>query len=263
MEDKKVKLINYLAQLKSVALAFSGGVDSTFLLRACKEALGNKAVAITIVSPYIPKWEIEEAKAITTELNMKHYFIEVPILEEIRYNPKDKCYICKKFLFSKLKEKAEALGIDNLIDGTNFDDTKDYRPGMRALKELEVKSPLLENKLTKEDIRVYSKEYGLATWNKPAYACLLTRIECDTEVTEKKLSMIEEAETYLMDLGFQGVRVRTHGDLARIEVQPEQRSRFYKDEILDNISKNLKAMGYKYVTFDMEGYKMGSLNREV
>lgn len=260
--DKLENLREYIKGLGKVALAFSGGVDSTFLLKVCGDVLGKDAVAITIVSPYIPRWEIDEAKELTKKFNITHEFIETSIPENIRYNPGDKCYLCKKQIFTLLKNKAESLGIYTIIDGTNLDDTKDYRPGMKALKELEVKSPLLELGFTKADIRKYSKELSLETWSKPAYACLLTRIQVGDEITEEKLRRIENSECYLFSLGLTGIRVRNHGDLARIEVQPQDREKLFDIDIMDKISNKLKEFGFKYVTLDMSGYKMGSLNKE-
>ncbi len=263
INDKYNNLINYLKDLKSVAVAFSGGVDSTLLLKAAKEALGDNAISITIVSPYIPKWEIREARELVDKIGIKSYFVEVPMLEEIRSNPEDRCYICKKSAFNKIKDLAREKGIKYIVDGTNADDTKDYRPGMRALKELDVKSPLLDNSINKEEIRVLSKELQLDTWDKPAYACLLSRIPYNQKIKEKDLDRIEKAEVYMMKLGFRAVRVRSHGNLARIEVPQKERVKLFNEDILDKISKELKELGFKYVTVDIEGYKMGSLNAEI
>ncbi|AUM89855.1 ATP-dependent sacrificial sulfur transferase LarE [Clostridium botulinum] len=263
INDKYNNLINYLKDLKSVAVAFSGGVDSTLLLKAAKEALGDNAISITIVSPYIPKWEIREARELVDKIGIKSYFVEVPMLEEIRSNPEDRCYICKKSVFNKIKDLAREKGIKYIVDGTNADDTKDYRPGMRALKELDVKSPLLDNSINKEEIRLLSKELQLDTWDKPAYACLLSRIPYNQKMKEKDLDRIEKAEVYMMKLGFRAVRVRSHGNLARIEVPQKERVKLFNEDILDKISKELKELGFKYVTVDIEGYKMGSLNAEI
>lgn len=261
--QKYTKLLEYLKELGSVVIAFSGGVDSTFLLKAAKEALGDKAVAVTIVSPYIPNWEIEEAKDIVAELGIKHEFIEISIMDEIKFNPDNRCYLCKKFIFTKIKEFANKNGYNYVLDGTNLDDIKDYRPGLVALRELEIKSPLLENKLTKQEIRQLSKELGLQTWKKPAYACLLSRIPYGNEIKVEELERIERAEKYLMSIGFEGIRVRCHSDLARIEVQREQRHKLFNEELLDSISAKLKEYGFRYVALDMEGYRVGSLNQSI
>lgn len=261
LDSKKyINLINYLKDMKKVILAFSGGVDSTFLLKVSKETLGNNIKAITIQSPYIPKWEIEEAKHLASKLGIEHEIIEVPIINEIKKNPKDRCYLCKKAVFDIIKSKAEEQEYNYVIDGTNFDDIGDYRPGLKALKELNIRSPLLECKLTKEEIRDLSKKLGLDTWNKPSYACLLTRIPYGDELKVEDFIKIEAAEKYMMKIGFRAVRVRCHGNLARIEVEPADREKLFHNTILDNISKEFKKVGFKYVTLDLEGYRMGSFN---
>lgn len=261
--NKYKKLINYLGGLGKVVLAFSGGVDSTFLLKAGKEALGDNFKAVTVKSPYIPKWEIAEAEELIAELGVKHEFIQAPIIDSIKFNPEDRCYLCKTAVFSMILSLAKEQGYDCVIDGTNFDDTKDYRPGMRALKELEVKSPLLECKITKKEIREFSKELGLNTWDKPAYACLLTRIPYGTELKEEDFIRIENAERYMMSIGFRDVRVRCHADLARIEVNRNSRSKLFDEELLDTIADNIKKAGFKYVTFDLQGYRVGSFNETI
>ncbi|MGG7076522.1 ATP-dependent sacrificial sulfur transferase LarE [Clostridium sardiniense] len=261
VDNNKINnLKEYIKDLGKVAIAFSGGVDSTFLVKVCKDVLKENAVAITIASPYIPKWEIEEAKELTASLGIEHIIIDMPIAEEIKFNPKDRCYKCKKKVFSKIIEKANSLGVVNIIDGTNKDDESDYRPGMVALKELKVKSPLLELGFGKDDIRSHSKELNLPTWSKPAYACLLTRLQIGEEITEEKLDRTEKAEVFISSLGIKGIRVRNHGELARIEVQPKDIENILDKETLEAIALELKALGYKYITLDIEGYKVGSLN---
>lgn len=261
--EKYNNLINYLKGLGKVVLAFSGGVDSTFLLRVAKEALGDNLKAVTIMSPYIPKWEIEEAKELVKELEVKHEIIEAPIIDSIRFNPEDRCYLCKTAVFTMIKNVAKEQGYTCIIDGTNFDDIKDYRPGLKALKELEVKSPLLECELTKAEIRSFSKYLGLNTWNKPPYACLLTRIPYGNELKVEDFDKIENAEKYMMSIGFRAVRVRCHNDLARIEVNKDDRNRLFSEELLDTISTKLKEFGFKYVTIDTQGYRVGSFNETI
>jgi uncharacterized protein len=264
MNKKYLKLVKFIKKLDSVVVAFSGGVDSTFLLKACKDALGENAIALTIDSPYIPNWEINEAKDLAKAIGIKHEIMkltEIPSL--IKNNPYNRCYLCKKTLFMMMKERGEALGYSNLIDGTNFDDIKEYRPGIKALKELNIISPLLENELTKKDVRRMSKALDLPTWDKPAYACLLTRFPYNTYLEENYISIVEKSEQYLMSLGFQGLRVRKHDEIARIEVSRNQRKKLFNEDLLDEISNTLKNIGFKYVCFEASGYSSGSLDEEI
>jgi uncharacterized protein len=196
-------------------------------------------------------------------LGVKHEIIEAPIIDSIKFNPENRCYLCKTAVFSMILSIAKEQGYNYVIDGTNYDDISDYRPGLKALKELEVKSPLLECKLTKAEIRAFSKELGLSTWNKPAYACLLTRIPYGTELKVGDFEKIENAEKYMMSIGFRAIRVRCHGDLARIEVSKGDRSKLFDEELLDTIDKNIKECGFKYVTLDLQGYRVGSFNETI
>ncbi|MGH4052017.1 MAG: ATP-dependent sacrificial sulfur transferase LarE [Clostridium sp.] len=261
--EKYNELIKYLKDLGKVVLAFSGGVDSTFLLKAAKEAIGDDVKAVTIMSPYIPKWEIEEAKGLAKELGVNHEIIKAPIIDSIKFNPENRCYLCKTAVFNMILSVAKDEGYNCVIDGTNFDDISDYRPGLKALKELEIKSPLLECKVTKAEIRAFSKELGLNTWDKPAYACLLTRIPYGNELKVEDFEMIENAEKYMMSIGFRAVRVRCHGDLARVEVAKNDRSKLFNEKLLDTIAKNIKECGFKYVTLDLQGYRVGSFNETI
>lgn len=259
VQKKYENLKSYLRKLDNLAVAFSGGVDSAFLLHAAGETLGDNVLALTINSPYIPDWEIEEAKEITESKGIKHQVVDVPVPEQIKNNPEDRCYLCKSFLFTLLKEFAKQHGFTNLADGTNYDDTKDHRPGMKALEEMNVLSPLLESRFTKNDIREVSKEMGLYTWEKPAYACLLTRIPYNSSIETDLLRRIEKSETYLIGLGIRAIRVRAHGDLARIETEPRYIEKIFSEGLLQNISKQLRRYGFKYVTLDMEGYRTGGI----
>jgi uncharacterized protein len=263
-EDRYKSLLEYMKELGSVAVAFSGGVDSTFLLKAAHDALGSRAVAVTIVSTYMPKWEIEETKELVKAIGVRHELVELPgIPEEIKNNPIDRCYLCKKAVFSLIKDFASGSGLKHIVDGTNSDDINDYRPGLRALNELGIKSPLLENRLSKKEIRKISKKIGLATWDKPSYACLLSRIPYGTKLEEEMLVRIESSEKYLMDRGFRAVRVRCHGDLARIEVPSGDLKSFFDAELLNEITSKIKETGFKYVALDMQGYRTGSLNEGI
>lgn len=264
MEKKYQNLLGFLREKKKIMIAFSGGVDSTFLLMAAKEALGDNIKAITVHSPYIPGWEVEEAKEFVKQFDIAHEIYQLDTIHEsIEHNPSNRCYLCKKIIFNKILDLAKEQGYSYVCDGTNFDDTKDYRPGMIALKELKVISPLLECGFTKEDIRKQSKIMNLPTWNKPPYACLMTRIPYDSFVREEDLRKIEKGELYMMELGFKAVRVRHHGDLARIEVDPKTREALFSSELLDRIGNAFKEIGYKYVTLDVLGYSMGSFNEDL
>jgi uncharacterized protein len=254
-DPKYKQLITYLAGLDDAVIAFSGGVDSTFLLKAAHDALGDKVFAITVRSPYIPEWEIAEARDFAKQIGVKHEIIEVPVTDEILNNPENRCYLCKSFIFKKIREIAVGKGFKNIMDGTNSDDSADSRPGMRALKELDILSPLKENGFTKQDIRKYSKVMDLPTWEKPAYACLLTRIPYNTMIEDNLLRRIEKAEKFLIDMGIRAVRVRVHGNLARIETEPAMISKILEKNLFEIIGKELKSYGFNYVTLDLEGYR--------
>ncbi|MDO7787851.1 ATP-dependent sacrificial sulfur transferase LarE [Desulforamulus aquiferis] len=260
--EKFLQLYNYLKNLDRVMVAFSGGVDSTFLLKAAKDALGKKVKAVTIRAPYIQSWEIEEALQTSKELGIAHEIIEAPIIDEIRNNPANRCYLCKKAIFSMIKSIAERQQFPFVIDGSNYDDTREYRPGLKALEELRIKSPLMDCQLTKREIRDLSKELGLVTWDKPSYACLLTRIPYNSELKVEDFIKIEKAEKYMMDIGFRSVRVRCHEKLARIEVDRKAINKILNEDLLQEISIKLKEYGFKYVTLDLDGYRAGSFNEK-
>ncbi|TCW41859.1 uncharacterized protein EDC21_10316 [Thermohydrogenium kirishiense] len=265
LEEKYENLKNYIKQLGSAVIAFSGGVDSTFLAKVCKDVLNDSCLAVTATSSTYPEREFKEALELAKEIGIRHKIIKSEELEIEGFskNPIDRCYYCKSELFSKLKKVADDEGIEYVLDGTNADDTGDFRPGRRAAKELGVKSPLLECGFTKDDIREMSKRLGLPTWNKPAYACLSSRFPYGQEITSEKLSMVEKSEEYLLNLGFVGFRVRHHGDVARIELNPDQINMMMDENIRKKVVSKLKEIGFKYVSLDLEGYRTGSMNEAI
>jgi len=261
--NKSAKLNSILKELDSFAVAFSGGVDSSFLLYRAHTVKKSGIIAITIRTPYIPAREIGEAIEFTGSYGIKHKIMDLGFPEIIRANPIERCYLCKKTLFTELLTFAGENGYKYVIDGTNADDKGDFRPGMKALKEMGIRSPLMEACLTKKDIRELSKREDLDTWDKPAMACLLTRIPYDTVIKENMLRMIEQAESMLLEKGFQGTRVRIHGDVARIECQPEYIEKIIQNPDREHIISYLKKLGFRFVSLDLEGYRRGSSNPEM
>lgn len=261
-EEKLEILKKNLEELESVVVAYSGGVDSTFLLKVAHDVLGDNAIAVTARSSTYPEREFNEAREYIKKIGAKHIVIvsEELDIEGFSKNPSNRCYYCKKELFTKIKNIAKENNINAVLDGANYDDIGDYRPGMIAARELEVRSPLKEAGFTKNDIREISKKMNIPTWNKPSFACLSSRVPYGQEITQSKLSMIEKAEQLLLDLGFRQIRVRHHGDIARIEVSPEERMKFFDTSVMDKVAKELKGYGFKYVTLDLLGYRTGSMN---
>ncbi len=257
------RLIGLLRSMGSVAVAFSAGVDSTFLLRAAREALGDRVLAITVRSRFVPRRELEASEALCRTIGVPQLILEVDpfTVEGVRENPADRCYLCKRELFTRIRAAAEARGFAQVAEGSNADDLEDYRPGMRAIRELGIRSPLLELGLTKAEIRAMSRELGLPTWDKPAMACLATRIPTGTPLTEESLRRAEKAEERLSDLGFGKLRVRVHGDLARIELDPAELPRLLDEEMRQTVHRDLLALGFRWVSLDLGGYQMGSMNR--
>jgi uncharacterized protein len=261
-ESKSIKLDSILTDLKSFVVAFSGGVDSSFLIYRAHLLRDIKMIAVTVRTPYIPAREINEAREFTAAHGISHKIIDVSFPEIIRHNPLERCYLCKKTLFGKIVGFAAENDYKYIADGTNRDDTSDYRPGLRALKEMSVRSPLSEAGLTKQEIRELSRKAGLSLWDKPAMACLLTRIQYETEVSEEMLKMIEQAEDHLLEKGYPGTRVRVHGDLIRIECMPGYLEKIISDPEREHIVANLKKIGFRYISLDLEGYRTGSMNPE-
>jgi uncharacterized protein len=265
-EEKLKKLEDILKEYEEVAVAFSGGVDSTFLVLFAHKVLGDKVVAATASAPNFAPDEIEYAQKVCREHGIRHQVIELSdnILEAFAHNPPDRCYICKRLVFGQMMAQIRRhFPAAEIVDGTNVDDMQDYRPGRKALEELGIDSPLKKAGMTKDDIRRGLKDLGGEIWNKPAFACLASRIPYGEHITIDKLKQIHKAEMELRYLGFEQVRVRHHGNLARIEVPRDQRSQFADPELMDHVTRIIKDCGFLYATLDLEGYRMGSLNEEV
>lgn len=267
--EKYNKLKDIISGYKSVAVAFSSGVDSAFLLYAAKDTLGEGVVAVTATSFFFPARELEEAKEFCCKLGIKHILAEIDEndIEHFTENPKNRCYYCKTHLFTKLKSIAMDEGMNEIIEGSNVDDLGDYRPGLQALKELDIKSPLREAGLTKADIRALSKHFDLPSWKKPSFACLASRIPYGEKITRQKLSMIEKAENYLLGLGFEQFRVRIHGGeginsgyIARIELLPGEFPKMLDENLRDTLYQKFREIGFAYTALDLKGYRTGSMN---
>ncbi|MBO4701512.1 MAG: ATP-dependent sacrificial sulfur transferase LarE [Lachnospiraceae bacterium] len=258
-------LKNMIKDFGSAAVAFSSGVDSTFVLYAAKEALGAKAIAVSAKSCSFPERELNEAKAFCEAYKIRHIIFESEELdiEGFSQNPVNRCYICKHELFEKIIKIAEKEGINAILEGSNLDDNGDYRPGLQAVAELGIKSPLQSIGFTKDDIRALSKYLGLPTWDKQSFACLSSRFVYGETISKEKLAMVDKAEQLLLDLGFRQVRVRIHGTMARIEIMPEEFEKLISGEVRNRIVASFKSFGFTYVTMDLTGYRTGSMNEAI
>jgi len=260
MGSKLDKLTLNLKKMKKVAIAFSGGLDSTFLVKIAYDTLNKNAIAITAISDLYPNWEQNQAKNFAKEIGIKHILInfEEIDIENFSENLKDRCYYCKKELFSKILQISKNYNITNVLDGSKVDDKFDYRPGLKALKELKVVSPLKDVGFNKKEIRALSKKMGLNTWDKPSFACLASRIPYGLKINKNRLKTIEKSEDFLRSLGVKQFRVRYHNEIARIEVLKDDFQKILSNS--EKITNRFKKLGFKYITLDIQGYRSGSLN---
>jgi len=262
LEDKFLKLKEILQHMESAVVAFSGGVDSTFLLKAAVDTLDDKVLGV--IADYIsfPEREFKEAQNLANDIGANVMVIKFNELDipEFRSNSRERCYFCKKELFTKISLIAKEKNYKFVTEGSNTDDLSDYRPGLRALKELKIRSPLVEAEFSKNDIREMSRRLELPTWKKPSFACLASRIPYGVEISRQKLEKIRTAEELLRNLGFEIVRVRDYDDMARIEVGEREIQKFLDESLKDATVNKLKELGYKYITIDLEGYRTGSMN---
>ena len=262
---KLARMREILAPMRSLIVAFSGGVDSTFVLKVAYETLGDKVLALTTTSPTMPDEDRESALAMARVIGARHLIVESNELEIPGYsaNPLNRCYLCKHNLFTVCEAKAAELGIDNIVDGLNLDDLHDYRPGMQAASEKRVRHPLVEAELSKAEIRELSRAMELPTWDRPASPCLSSRFPYGTEITPEGLAKVAAGERILHAMGFKVARVRFHGEVARLELERSEIARIFEPQIRDTVDREFKKIGFRFVAIDLKGFRSGSLNEGV
>ena len=265
MNEKYASLLELLRSLGSVAVAFSAGVDSTLLLQAARDALGDRAAAVTLRSVFVPRREQEAAAEFCQTLGVRHVVLDAEVLSipGVAENPPERCYLCKRALFTRIREAAAELGLAWVAEGSNRDDLGDYRPGMKTIRELGIRSPLLEAGLSKAEIREISRELGLPTWDKPAMACLATRFVTGQPIEAAGLARVEQAEAWLAERGYRQLRVRVHGELARLELDAAGLDRLWEPAEAAVVNEALRGFGFRWVTMDLGGYRTGSMNAAI
>lgn len=263
IQAKYDRLMNRLNDLNSAVVAFSGGVDSTLLLCCARETLGDQVLALTVDTPYLPRRELAEARDLASRLGARHEVVSISVPTELSDNPEARCYLCKKKVFAHIQAEAQRLEIPHILDGTNFDDLGAHRPGLKALSEMAVLSPLADAGLSKAEVRHLSRRLNLPTWDKPAYSCLLTRLPHGVRVKMDDLARIEAAENLLRDAGFAAVRVRVHDRLARIEIPPGDFDAFMIFNRDTDVANRFREIGFDFTTLDLLGYVSGSMDPKV